>query len=306
MEKSNVIASKSGMGKLKRSQAIWGYGMLVPTVLLFLVFTVFPLVMGFYLSLTNFNFIEDYSWAGLANYKYIFDPVTGRAFMHSLLNVLVYALMSVPLTVILSLLVANLVNSKLRGVKVFRALYYLPAVTGGVATAFIWQWLMNGNYGLFNSILKIIGIKPIDWLNMPSYFSMFSISIVSVWGGIGGNMLIYLAALKGINDELYEAADIDGASKFRKLINITVPLISPTTYFIVTMSVIGSFQLFDIVYLIAGGNSQFYTQTPVALIYNNGVRIFEGGRGAAMSVILFGVIMVCTFITQAFMREEKS
>ena len=260
--------------------------------------------MGFVYAFTNMAPGEPWSfdWT-LSNFEFIFNDLI---YLHSILNVLVYCLMSVPMTIVTSLLVAALLNRKLRGVKFFRVLYYLPAVTSGVATAFVWRWLYNDTYGLFNTILtQWFGMEEgLDWVSSQSYFAMFCIALVSTWTGLGGNMLIYLAGMQAISPEIYEAADLDGANGWQKLIHITVPLLRPTTYFILTMSLIGAFQLYDIVAMI-GADSNYYTQTPVTQI-EAAFRHGEGGMASAQSVVLFVVIMVVTFLTQKLVKEEQA
>jgi multiple sugar transport system permease protein len=289
--------------KFKTREGLWAWGLLSPTLILFVVFTLIPLVMAIYLSFTSYDLFYDYTFVGWANYATLFsDSVKGTDFWHSILNVLLFVVMSVPLSVISSLLVANLVNSKLRGVKVYRFLYYLPAVTSGVATAFCWRWLLNYNNGLINNIIVSLGGERVDWLGSYSYLPLFTIAIISTWSGLGGNMLIYLAALKGVNPDVYEAAQMDGANAFQRLIHITLPSVRSTTFFIVTMSIIGAFQLFDTVYLVTGGGA--YTNTPVLLIYTMAFRRFEAGYGSAMSVMLFIIIMIVTFVVQKFMKGK--
>lgn len=300
---SEVLKPAMRKSKLQRQQRIYGYAFLAPTLIFFLIFTVVPLVLAFYLAFTNFNLIDDFSWAGWKNFELAFKD---KYFLNSMLNILIYVVMSVPLGIVSSLLVANLVNTKLRGAKVFRVLYYLPAVTSGVATAFVWKWMYNYSYGMFNTILQAFNLPSVKWLDAHNYLPLFSLALISVWSGIGGNMLIFLAAFNGISPELYEAAEIDGANAFQKLTRITVPMIAPTMYFILTMSLIGSFQLFDTVYMITGGGPLHFTQTPVLRIYNLAFPKFQGGRGSAMSVILFAVIMAVTFITQRFVKEDRT
>lgn len=275
------------ISKLDRRQAIYGFAFLAPTVLLFLVFTVVPLFMGIYIAFCDFNLI-DITFTGFSNFEWIF---VNEIFLHSLLNVLVYVAFFVPQTIIFSLLIANLLNKHMKGIKVFRVLYYLPAVTSGVAVAFVWKWMFNETYGLFNAILPFNSA----WTGSSNYVAMFSISMITTWTSIGGNMLIFLAGLQGISPDIYEAAEIDGANGFQQLMRITIPMLMPTTFFVLTMSLIGAFQLFDVVQMI--GNSNYYTQTPVVLIYDDFGK-FEGGRAAAESLILFIVIMVVTFVTQ--------
>lgn len=300
---SQVLKPALRKSKLQRMQRVYGYAFLTPTVIFFLIFTVVPLILAFYLAFTNFNLVDDFSWAGWKNFQLAFKD---KYFMNSLLNVFIYVVMSVPLGIVCSLLVANLVNSKTKGSKVFRVLYYLPAVTSGVATAFVWKWMYNYSYGLFNTVLQAIHLPRVEWLDSHSYLPMFSLALISIWSGIGGNMLIFLAAFKGISPELYEAAEIDGANGFQKLMRITIPMIAPTLYFILTMSLIGAFQLFDTVYMITGGGPLHFTQTPVLRIYMLAFPKFQGGRGSAMSVILFAIIMIVTFITQKLVKEDRT
>lgn len=290
--------------KLKRNEARWAWGLLSPTLILFFVFTAIPLILAVILSFTNYDLFENFTAAGFENYRKVFTGVIGHDFWNSILNVLLFALMSVPMTICGSLLAATLVNSKLKGMKAYRFIYYLPAVTSGVATAFCWKWLLNYNSGLINSIILSLGGERVDWLGSYNYLPLFAIAIIATWGALGGNMLIYLAALKGINPDLYEAADLDGAGAVKKFFYITLPSVRPTTFFIATMSIIGAFQLFDTVYFITG--ESVYTQTPVLQIYNMAFRRFYGGIGSAMSVVLFFIIMIVTFFTQRLLKERAS
>ncbi len=289
--------------RLKLKEAAWAWGLLSPTLLLFIVFTLIPLILAFYLSFTNYDLFYDFSPAGWENYDKIFNGVIGKDFWKSIKNVLIFVVMSVPMNILGSLLIANLVNSKLKGMKAYRFIYYLPAVTSGVATAFCWKWMLNYNNGLINALITSMGGQRIDWLGSYSYLPLFVIAIISTWGALGGNMLIYLAALKGVNPDLYEAADLDGANAFKKFIHITLPSVRPTTFFIVTMSIIGAFQLFDTVYFVTG--ESVFTQTPVLQIYNMAFRRFNAGVGSAMSVVLFFIIMIVTFVVQKLMKEKS-
>lgn len=304
MTVSDVKLKKGHIPKLERKEAIYGYLFLVPTIVLFTIFSLVTVIMGIVYSFTDMapGAPFEFSWT-FANYEFIFKD---QIYLHSILNVLIYCLMSVPMTIVSSLLVAALLNRKVRGVKFFRVLYYLPAVTSGVATAFVWRWLYNDSYGLFNTILtQWFGLeKGLEWVSSQSYFAMFCIALVSTWTGLGGNMLIYLSGMQAISPELYEAAELDGANAWQKLIKITVPMLRPTTYFILTMSLIGAFQLFDIVAMI-GADSNYYTQTPVTQI-EAAFRHGEGGMASAQSVVLFVVIMIATFLTQKLVKEEQA
>ena len=293
--------------KHKRSlffkQRLMGYVFLLPTAVLFLIFTVVPFIMAFYLSFFEYNLLEVGESVGFEYYSTAF---TNTEFMKSFLNILIYAVMYVPSIIIISLLAAVLGNSELFGSKAMRIIFYLPCITGSIATAYVWRWMFDVDSGVFNGILGMLGLPESQWLSSRSYLVMVCVVMVSVWSGIGNNMLIFLAALKGVSPELYEAAKLDGANKMQTLWYITVPSIAPTMYFITTMSIIGAFQMFDLVYAMVPSNSMEWGRTPVVMIYEIGFTRFRGGLGTAMSIILFAVIMVVTFLFQRVAKEDKT
>lgn len=293
--------------KHKRSlffkQRLMGYVFLLPTAVLFLIFTVVPFIMAFYLSFFEYNLLEVGESVGFEYYSTAFS---NTEFMKSFLNILIYAVMYVPSIIIISLLAAVLGNSELFGSKAMRIIFYLPCITGSIATAYVWRWMFDVESGVFNGILGMFGLPESQWLSSRSYLVMVCIVMVSVWSGIGNNMLIFLAALKGVSPELYEAAKLDGANKMQTLWYITVPSIAPTMYFITTMSIIGAFQMFDLVYAMVPSNSMEWGRTPVVMVYEIGFTRFRGGLGTAMSIILFAVIMVVTFLFQRVAKEDKT
>lgn len=293
--------------KHKRSlffkQRLMGYVFLLPTAVLFLIFTVVPFIMAFYLSFFEYNLLEVGESVGFEYYSTAFS---NTEFMKSFLNILIYAVMYVPSIIIISLLAAVLGNSELFGSKAMRIIFYLPCITGSIATAYVWRWMFDVESGVFNGILDMFGLPESQWLSSRSYLVMVCVVMVSVWSGIGNNMLIFLAALKGVSPELYEAAKLDGANKAQALWYITVPSIAPTMYFITTMSIIGAFQMFDLVYAMVPSNSMEWGRTPVVMIYEIGFTRFRGGLGTAMSIILFAVIMAVTFLFQRVAKEDKT
>lgn len=293
--------------KHKRSlffkQRLMGYVFLLPTAVLFLIFTVVPFIMAFYLSFFEYNLLEVGEFVGFEYYSTAFS---NTEFMKSFLNILIYAVMYVPSIIIISLLAAVLGNSELFGSKAMRIIFYLPCITGSIATAYVWRWMFDVDSGVFNGILGMLGLPESQWLSSRSYLVMVCVVMVSVWSGIGNNMLIFLAALKGVSPELYEAANLDGANKAQKLWYITVPSIAPTMYFITTMSIIGAFQMFDLVYAMIPSNSMEWGRTPVVMVYEIGFTRFRGGLGTAMSIILFAVIMIVTFLFQRVAKEDKT
>ena len=293
--------------KHKRSlffkQRLMGYIFLLPTAVLFLIFTVVPFIMAFYLSFFEYNLLEV---GESVRFEYYSTAFSNTEFMKSFLNILIYAVMYVPCIIVISLLAAVLGNSELFGSKAMRIIFYLPCITGSIATAYVWRWMFDVDSGVFNGVLGMFGLPESQWLSSRSYLVMVCVVMVSVWSGIGNNMLIFLAALKGVSPELYEAANLDGASKVQKLWYITVPSIAPTMYFITTMSIIGAFQMFDLVYAMVPSNSMEWGRTPVVMIYEIGFTRFRGGLGTAMSIILFAVIMIVTFLFQRVAKEDKT
>lgn len=281
----------------QRSQERTAYVFILPALIFFCLFTLLPILMALYLSFCAYSQKGGFSkitWVGLENYIEIFTAKGLSTFRKSFLNVLYYVAMYVPLVVIMSLLFATLVNQKIRGAKAFRIMYYLPSVTSGVAAAFVFQFIFNAaDYGLMNQVISWFGGKPLDWLGIDG-LAMAVIALVNVWGAIGGNMIIYLAALQGVPPDLVEAAQVDGANKWQTFRYITLPQIAQATFFVVMMSLIGAFQLYDQVKIMTGGGSG--TATPVFQIYFMAYDSNRSGLANAMAMVLFVVIMIITTI----------
>ncbi|HEY8390919.1 MAG TPA: sugar ABC transporter permease, partial [Clostridia bacterium] len=216
---------------------IIGYTFVAPALIFFIVFTIVPLIMSLYLSLFNTNiYFINMEYVGAENFRRIFNDTQ---FWASIINILFYTLMAVPLNISISLILAMLTNTNLKGTKIFRFIYYLPGVTSAVAASTVWLWLMNPSYGLLNKILTSLGLPAGTWLTH-SKTALFSVTIVTVWMGVSSNMIIFLAALQNIPAQLYEAAKLDGANRAVTFFRITLPIILPTMYFILTMTLIGA------------------------------------------------------------------
>ncbi|MDE6128090.1 MAG: sugar ABC transporter permease, partial [Lachnospiraceae bacterium] len=212
-------------------------------------------------------------------------------------------LMFVPAVVVLSFLLAVLLNARVRGVKVFRVLFYLPCLTSTVASAIVWRWLMNPSGGLLNKLLEAVGLPPQTWLNN-SKTALGSIVIICVWSTLASNIMIYLAALQNVPVSVYESARLDGAGWFRQLFHITVPLVAPTTYFVLSMALIGSFQVFDQIYVLTSGGPAHATTVPMYMIYSNAFKESQMGYACAQSMILFALILVITLAQQKINKES--
>jgi multiple sugar transport system permease protein len=293
-------ASKSGGYAPYRRQALAGYLFIAPAMMIFFVFTLLPVAIALYLSLTNYDVFTRIDWVGLSNYQ---DIVDDEFFWRALANTTTFTAWTIPLSMGIGLGLALLLNQKLRGLGIYRTVYYVPVVTSMVAVAMIWIQLFDPLYGVISNALETIGIQGIDWLGDPN-LAMPSVIVVSVWKVIGWNMLIYLAGLQGIPEYLQEAAAIDGANRWQSFFRITVPLLQPTTFFIFVTSVIGAFQVFDQVYVMTGGGPANATTTLVHQIYNAAFKAFDMGYAAAMSFVLFGIILVISLLSMRAIRSE--
>ncbi|MBN1526314.1 MAG: sugar ABC transporter permease [Candidatus Omnitrophica bacterium] len=285
----------------------WSFLFIAPAVLLFLIFVLGPLIASFYWSFTDFNGIQAAKWVGLANYKHIFlnDP----RFWKSVRNTVIYTVGVIPPGMALSLMLAMAVDQQIRFKNFFRTIYFIPSVTSVIALSVIWKWLFAGEkYGLINHLLILMGLKPIDWLMSPVW-TLPAIMIMSIWAGIGYNMILFLAGLQTIPTSVYEAADIDGANVWGKFWNITLPLLKPTMVFVVIMGFIASFQVFERIYIMT--ESEFgiggvldSALTIVAYLYDMGFRKFQMGYASALGYVIFAAVFIITIVNIRFVKTK--
>jgi multiple sugar transport system permease protein len=295
-----------------RNRRYWeGYGFIGLWLVGFVLFTVGPVLASLYLSFCSYDLFTPPRWTGFANLAELSTELfTGGLFKDSLANTLYFAAFTVPLSLVFSLGLAVLLNNKVRGIYAFRVIYYLPALTSGVAISLLWRWIFNPELGLFNSFLGFVGIKGPEWLTSV-YWAMPAIIIMSVWGALGGPMLIYLAGLQGIPSQLYEAADIDGASRWQKFLNVTIPMLTPSIFFNLIMAIIGSFQVFTTVYVMTKntaasmepGGPANATMVYVLYLYQTGFRYLYMGKACAMAWILFLIILGLTMLNSYFSKK---
>jgi multiple sugar transport system permease protein len=279
------------------------YLFLAPVLLLFSVFTVFSVGYAFYLSFHEWNILEpEKPYVGLENYSRLIDD---DRFHQAVVNTLYYVAGSVPLTMGIGLLVALLLNTKIRARGVFRAMFYLPVLTPLVIASIIWKWVYNGDYGLLNYYLIQLNLidEPLLWLSDKN-LAMPAVIITSVWKGVGFAMVVYLAGLQSIPEDYYDAAKIDGATGWRRLKDITIPLLSPTTLFLLIVSVLGSFQVFTQIFIMTNGGPLGRTRTVVWYIYTTAFRDFNMGYAAAMAFALFAMMLAFTALQFRLLRNE--
>ena len=265
-----------------------GLVFILPALLGTFIFIIIPVFFSFGLSFTHWDLLNNISYVGIQNYKELLSDST---FFKILLNTIVFALSTSILGVILPLILASILNSKIRGSEFFKTAYFLPFITPMVVIGIVWQWIFDPNIGLLNTYLHL----HINWL-YDTNFAMPAIIIVSVWKLIGYNMIIFLSGLSGVPQNMYEAARIDGASALQIFKNITIPIISPTIFFVVVITTVSSFQVFDLIYMMTQGGPLNSTNVLVYTIYQNAFEFFNIGKASAIAYVLFVIILVLTLI----------
>ncbi len=285
--------------RLLHKDGTWAAILLLPNILGFFIFTLFPVAASFLLSFTSWDMLQPIQWVGLQNYTELFrDEIFVKVFW----NTLYFSAVTVPSGIVISLLLAVALDQGIKGIKFYRAAYFLPVISSMVAVAVVWQWIYNPEYGVLNYFLGLIGIDGPSWLTS-TVWAMPAVMITSIWKGLGFNMLIFLAGLQSIPDSYYEAADIDGARRIDKFRYVTVPLLSPTTFFVTVMSFIGSFQVFDSVFLMTQGGPARSTSVIVHYLYENAFKYFRMGYASSMAYVLFFMVLIITLIQ--FWRQKK-
>lgn len=285
-----------------RSNERVGYLFILPSFIHLLIFLLIPVGFSFFLSFRDWDQpkFQDAPYIGLDNYDFLMGD---KRFWHAMGNTAYYTVLSVPLGMAVSLAVAAILNQKLRGVNLFRILFFIPVISSWVAVSIIWVTLLDPNVGIVNYLLKLVGLPSVNWLGDPRS-AMPSLVLISIWKGLGFQMIIWLSGLQAIPQELYEAASIDGANRWQSFWGITLPLLTPTTLFLAVTGVIGSFQVFAPVYVITKGGPLGSTDVAMFHIYQRAFQNFDFGYASAQSWVLFAVIFVATLIQLWFVRRR--
>jgi multiple sugar transport system permease protein len=283
------IKRRSG---LANREARWGWFFISPWIIGFLFFTAVPVAASLFLSFTEYELITPPQWVGPKNFVDLFTA--DHLFILSLYNTLYYVLFSVPLSIIFAFVLSMLLNVKMHGMNFYRTVFYLPAVTSGVAVSLLWMWLFNPQFGLINFLLRSVGLPAPAWLVDPNW-SKPAFILMSLWG-VGGTVVIFLAGLQGVPRSLYEAAEIDGANTWQCFWNITVPMMTPVIFFNLVMGMIGSFQVFTQAYVMTGGGPQNSTLFYMLYLFRQAFNLLRMGYAAAMAWILFIIILVLTLV----------
>ena len=289
MKKENFLS------KLLSNSSFVGWVFILPALIGTFIFIIIPVVCSFGLSFMDWDLINKAQFVGLKNYQTLFsEPLFGKI----LINTFVYALSTSLFAVIIPLVLACILNSKIRGSEFFKTAYFLPFITPMIVIAVVWDWIFDPNIGILNHILHL----HINWLYDPN-FAMPAIIIVSVWKLIGYNMVIFLSGLSAVNQSLFEASKIDGANAFDTFRFVTVPLLSPTIFFVVIITCISSFQIFDLIYLMTQGGPLNSTNVLVYAIYQNAFEYFKIGQASAIAYVLFVIILVLTAIQWSLRKK---
>ncbi len=295
----------AGTPRLRRGgwrTAGWALFFLLPSAIPLVVFTFVPMIASLWVSLHKWNLISPMKWVGLGNYsKLVKDPQTVKVFLHTVAYIAGY----LPLVYVGGLALAMALNKRMAGRSFFRAAIFLPVVTSWVVVALVWQWLLNPSNGLVNHLLNFLHLPKPGWWTDPGW-AMPSVILASAWKDLGFVMVILLAGLQSIPTDLYEAATVDGATGWQRFRRITLPLLSPSTFFVVVISLINGFQVFDQIFVMTGGGPEGASQVVVGQIYNLTFRYGRAGDASALSWLLFVIILLITAVQLRSQRRWVS
>ncbi|MBI2938882.1 MAG: sugar ABC transporter permease [Chloroflexi bacterium] len=269
---------------------LWGLVFTLPGIVGLLAFTAYPIFSSLYFSFTSYSIIGRYKWVGLLNYERLLtdDP----EFYNALYNTVFLVVFGVPLGITVAFLLALLLNQKVKGLAVFRTLFYLPSILPAIASAMLWLWIYHLTNGVFNNILALVGISGPNWVGDPLWAKP-SLILMGTWG-VGGTMLIQLAGLQDVPQDLYDAAMVDGAGRWAKLVNITIPFVSPYLFFSLVTGLIGGFQYFAPVYIMTAGGPVRSTAVYVFNLWENAFQNLKMGYASAQAWILLIIVAACT------------
>jgi multiple sugar transport system permease protein len=279
-----------------------GYGMVLPYVIFFLAFVAYPLTFSIILVFHRWNIVTPMEWIGLKNFVRLFnDPL----FYVSLKNTLVFLGIHIPLQIVAALAFALLLNGKIRIRGLFRALYFMPVVVSGVVVTILWQQLYSYDYGVLNTILRTVGLDGVPWLVDPRV-AMPAIAVMATWKNVGIYIVLFLAGLQNISHDLYDAADMDGATKLQQFRHITLPMLNPTVVVIVVLSTIGGFSLFIEPYVLTGGGPMQSTLSGMLYIYNQGFYFSHMGYAATLGIVYAAIILVVVLVQRKVIEQEPT
>ncbi|MDF2595457.1 MAG: sugar transporter permease [Clostridia bacterium] len=298
--KSTNIKVKSS--KKQINEWCWGWFLIAPTVIGLFILNIIPIFQTLYLSFfKSGDFGKGNIFIGLDNYKKMLSDLQ---VWYAVGNTLKYTVIVVPLTIIISMIIAALLNDKVRGKSLYRTIYFIPMVAAPAAITMVWKWLYNNQFGLLNVFFEKLGGSPINWIDDPKV-AIISVAVIGIWSTVGYNMVLLLAGLQEIPRDYYEASNVDGASPIVQFFKITLPLISPTLFFVMVTTIIQSMQVFDVIYMMINVTSPAYDKTVslVYLFYNNSFKYSNKGYGSAIVMLLLAIIIIITVIQMKIQKK---
>lgn len=293
------VGARPQVGMFKRQafrEAIAAYAFILPGFLPMVAFSLFPIAAGLAVSLLDWNLVQPWKFVGLQNYG---NLLSNGEFWNAMRVSATYMLGVVPIGAVIALTLALGLNGGRRGVVIYRTIYFLPVVTSSVAVALLWRWLYVPGLGIIDGLLQMVGIQGPDWLG-DVHWALPAVMIMSVWQGLGYTMVLYLAGLQGIPEHLFDAAKVDGADAWQRFRHVTLPLLSPTTFFIVVIGVIGGLQVFDQIFVMTSGGPMESTNTATFFVYQTGFQFLKMGLASAAAWVMFVVIFIATLVQWRF------
>lgn len=297
----NLTTQRRRLSPKKWNDYIAAYLMIAPLSLGLVIFYIIPFFQSLYYSFTNMQVFGPSTWIGLANFKRM---ITDQSLMQAISNSFIYTIISVPISILIALVLAVLLNVNIRGRSIYRTLLFLPCITMPAAIAMVWKWFYSTSYGLFNGFLHIFGISGQAWLVDPKIV-LYSVIVVAIWSSVGYNMVILLAGLQGISPQYYEASEIDGAAKFKQFFSITLPLLTPTMFFVLVMAIMSALQAFDIIFMMIPYDSMVINNVEplVYIFYRNAFVFNDKGYASAIAILIFVIIMAITLLQMKLQKK---
>ncbi len=288
-------------GRLLRSEWAWGYALIAPTIVGLCILNIYPFFNSIWLSLQKMQGLTPPKFIGLKNYQTLFAD---KLVMQATWNTLYFMVLTVPLGVFLALIMATLLNNKIRGRDLYRGIYFLPLVVAPAAIAMVWRWMFNAENGIINQALGALGIAGPNWLSDPNT-ALISCAIITIWSSLGYDLVLLLAGLQSIPQNYYEASEIDGAGPLRKFFHITVPLVSPTLFFVVVLRVMSALKVFDVIYMLIKDSNPAFNKGVSLMVLFYREAFVKFNKGYASAIVLWSFVIIGVLTAVQFFAEKK-
>ena len=288
-------------GRLLRSEWAWGYALIAPTIVGLCILNIYPFFNSIWLSLQKMQGLTPPKFIGLKNYQTLFAD---KLVMQATWNTLYFMVLTVPLGVFLALIMATLLNNKIRGRDLYRGIYFLPLVVAPAAIAMVWRWMFNAENGIINQALGALGIAGPNWLSDPNT-ALISCAIITIWSSLGYDLVLLLAGLQSIPQNYYEASEIDGAGPLRKFFHITVPLVSPTLFFVVVLRVMSALKVFDVIYMLIKDSNPAFNKGVSLMVLFYREAFIKFNKGYASAIVLWSFVIIGVLTAIQFVAEKK-